>query len=122
MLAIRELKQEYLVGSQDAFSYLKAMSEYEKICDNLSKNNNISYKLTPTDIAYLNEGVNVCASYWLDSIVLENLTPDCFSEDWMYFHSLVQDGGESYCQNNWIIDLTKVLSCILPLSKERPEG
>ena len=125
MEAIRELKGEYLIGSQDAFNYLKAMISHEKIGQELAKDPSIKVKLSLNEISLLQEEIVWCANMWLTMTSLERTTIDNFCILCDYMHEVVfawdkisESPGITWYY--WSIEVGLVLRHILPGVQQIP--
>ena len=78
MVAIRELKDEYLIGSQDAFCYLKTIGYYEKIQRDLFSEPGINFRPSVRDISLLCQEISFYAQLWLKLVSVQHSTTENF--------------------------------------------
>lgn len=122
MEAICELKAEHMVGSQDALAYLRAVTRYQAICDQISHNKTVGLKLTPRDVALLEADIIWLAWHWLKITTIKLNTLDNY---WMvpdFVHCVYHPHNQSgdYSTYYWDIDLLHALNLILSGMVELP--
>jgi len=121
--ALKELKAEYLIGSQDAFLYLKAMERYEKILDALAKDPAIQIRPTLKETSRLCADILRAANFWLEMVCITFSTPENLSVAAQIFIPelyLNDKFDEDIFTHIFSLDVLMVAKCLLRSVSEIP--
>lgn len=75
--ALKEIKAQYLVGSQEAHRYLKSVRYYESVCDAVKKAS--GWDLTVKQVVKATEALFTASKLFVDFISIKKSKPDDFS-------------------------------------------